>query len=320
MDPVKEFIESSKALQRKYEELRLGKISTYHALQESYKPLIEPLKDLGTRIERTSIAPLYPRNRKFIKRKSQELGGSSSEDERRIVPIRKPFEELIVGEVAGKYLKKYFSTDSTVDRSFGIYVGKDNKFHVGDKKVQINENDLTIGDKFYEGTIGLWELLTSKNPKNYTPTDLEKYAEIVKYTNTGYVGNDPSNKKKASGGGKYKKIIKNILEEQVVVPSLPDESSSSSSENEANTSTLKNIVNKILRRSTSESSVSAPEKVTGSGLRKIYTNTPVEYVYWNTLDELLERLYIVYGEIKAGNSSPNLLNELVNILMEIKEI
>ncbi len=111
-----------------------------------------------------------------------------------------------------------------------------------------------------------------------------------------------------------KKIIKNILEEQP----LPDESSSSSSsENEANTSTLKNIVNKILRRSTS---VSAPEKVTGSGLRKIYTNTPVEYVYWNTLDELLERLYIVYGEIKAGNSSPNLLNELVNILMEIKEI
>ena len=46
----------------------------------------------------------------------------------------------------------------------------------------------------------------------------------------------------------------------------------------------------------------------------------MEYVYWNALDELLERLCIVYGEMKAGNNNPNLVNELVNILQEIKEI
>ena len=65
--------------------------------------------------------------------------------------------------------------------------------------------------------------------------------------------------------------------------------------------------------------MSASEKL-GSGFRKILTNAPVEYVYWNNLDELLERLYIVYGEIKSGNDNPNLINELVNILQEIREI
>ena len=58
----------------------------------------------------------------------------------------------------------------------------------------------------------------------------------------------------------------------------------------------------------------------GSGLRKILTNTPVEYIYWNTIDELLDRLCIVYGELKAGNNNPNLINEVVNILQEIREL
>ena len=59
----------------------------------------------------------------------------------------------------------------------------------------------------------------------------------------------------------------------------------------------------------------------GAGaLRKIVTNNPVEYVYWNSIDELLERLYILYGELKAGNSNPNIANEIVNIIQEFKEL
>lgn len=58
----------------------------------------------------------------------------------------------------------------------------------------------------------------------------------------------------------------------------------------------------------------------GGGLKKLLTNAPVEYVYWNTLDELLERLYILYGEIKAGNKNPNLVNEIVNIIQEFREL
>ena len=44
-------------------------------------------------------------------------------------------------------------------------------FYIGDKKVKIKDNDIEVLDitgvvyETYIGTPGLWELLTSKNPK-----------------------------------------------------------------------------------------------------------------------------------------------------------
>lgn len=58
----------------------------------------------------------------------------------------------------------------------------------------------------------------------------------------------------------------------------------------------------------------------GKGLQKIVTNAPVEYVYWNSLDELLEKLYILYGEYRSGNTNPSVVNEIVNIIEEFKEL
>lgn len=57
----------------------------------------------------------------------------------------------------------------------------------------------------------------------------------------------------------------------------------------------------------------------GKGLTKELTSNTVEYKYWNSLDELLERLYVLYGEVKARNTNPSLRNEIINILEEIKE-
>ena len=54
-------------------------------------------------------------------------------------------------------------------------------------------------------------------------------------------------------------------------------------------------------------------------LRKVVTNVPVEYVYFNNPAELLDRLVLIWGEIRSGNTNPNLQNELVNILQEFKE-
>ena len=58
----------------------------------------------------------------------------------------------------------------------------------------------------------------------------------------------------------------------------------------------------------------------GKGLEKVVTNTTKEYVYWDSLDELLDRLYILWGEIKAGNTNPTVRNEIVNIIQEFKEL
>ena len=90
-------------------------------------------------------------------------------------------EEEIVGEIAYKFLNKPFS-----DRIFGIRKIKGHHY-IGSKHVIIKNNDIIIaedGERF-EGTPGLWELITSKNPKekNYTGKDEDNYEDLMIMTN-----------------------------------------------------------------------------------------------------------------------------------------
>jgi hypothetical protein len=45
-----------------------------------------------------------------------------------------------------------------------------------------------------------------------------------------------------------------------------------------------------------------------------------KYIYWDNLDELLQRLVVLYGEIESGNTNPSLRNEIIRILQELKEL
>ena len=43
-----------------------------------------------------------------------------------------------------------------------------------EKKIQVNATIIIIGNEIYEGTSGLWSLITDKNPKKYDHQDLER--------------------------------------------------------------------------------------------------------------------------------------------------
>src|SRR6218665_3457652 len=47
--------------------------------------------------------------------------------------------------------------------TFGIN-SKNGVFYIGNSPISIQSNDVTVGDKTYAGTPGLWELLTMANP------------------------------------------------------------------------------------------------------------------------------------------------------------
>ena len=63
---------------------------------------------------------------------------------------------LIIGDIAERYLRK-FATKDKVDRTYGLY-DKDDKFYIGNKPVDIKDNNIILDDIEYEGTPGLWEL------------------------------------------------------------------------------------------------------------------------------------------------------------------
>jgi len=117
---------------------------------------------------------------------------------------------LELGDLATKYLRQYASRKKETDKIFGIRATDDN-FYVGEKPISVEGDDITVGDKTYKGTPGLWELLTMARP-NESIYDSNDHADYVEILNATKAMNTPSNpnKPKASGGWKYMNIIKLI--------------------------------------------------------------------------------------------------------------
>ena len=97
--------------------------------------------------------------------------------------------------------------------------------------VVIIDNNLMVEDEEYEGTPGLWELIVSREPKNFNKEDYEKYAKLMIKTNTLHRDNDPNSLyPKSSKSYKWNNIFKDIWKKRreyegsgvVVIPSDPN--------------------------------------------------------------------------------------------------
>ena len=69
-----------------------------------------------------------------------------------------------IGDIAESYLKR-FATKGETDTTYGLYV-KGNKSYIGNKPVDLKDNNIIVGDEEYEGTPVLWELIMTKEPKD----------------------------------------------------------------------------------------------------------------------------------------------------------
>ena len=122
------------------------------------------------------------------------------------------------------------------DKTFGIR--KEGSHHyIGSEHVIIHDNDIYTkedGEMFY-GTDGLWELITSTDPKKiYEDEDLANYGYLMIKTNALHRGNNPkSNYPKASKSDKWNYILKPFWDNRtkyniykgkgvVVIPSDPN--------------------------------------------------------------------------------------------------
>ena len=292
---IKNYIEAGRALQRRYDEIRTGIAVRDSVLHEHFKPLLKPLQDI-----RNQVKPL-PSPPQITPKQIQGIPSIIS---------------LNLGPLATKYLGYNASKNVKTDKTFGLRIERD-RLMIGNVEVTLNKDDLILGDNhLFKGTPGLWELLTLDQPSMYTAEDMKNYAKIIQFSNAWRQNNDPTNPKpKSSGGSKYKKIIKPILpilyqhtekELDQLNRSIQDEDLLRHEERpEEDDDDILRQFDPLYRQ--------------GTGLRKILTHSPVEYKRWNTIDELLEQLYIDIGEIKAGNNSPHIRNDIVDILREIKE-
>ena len=119
------------------------------------------------------------------------------------------------------------------DKKFGIYK-KGNHHYIGRTHVIIKDNDIIITKtgKRLKGTTGLWELIMSKNPQNFTDMDYDNYKYLITTSNVLHRGDNPKNPyPKASGSYKWLYLLGPIWKRRkekyegkgvVVIPSDPN--------------------------------------------------------------------------------------------------
>ena len=211
---IKDFIETRKRIKDHFISRKVGEIEYQTGLTKLFKPITETQKATTKEITEAQKATAE----KF----ASEL-----------LPIKEGIEGLplkLFNQVfpALEYTKSDISklgalainaliealTKKGVDQTYGLY-SKNKRFYMGNKPIIIENNNIIVDNTVFEGSSGLWELITSKNPDpdNYTDEEVSKYQDLVFLTNTAYQNNNPDNPKpKSSKSIKWHNIIKPVWE------------------------------------------------------------------------------------------------------------
>ena len=178
---VKEYLELKKKIRDNLLSERIGEQQLQTDLSKFYKPITETQK-ATTREITEGLKPI----REGIEKIPEAIQTIVEEEEE-----EEEHEEdrELVGDIAYYHLSK-----PNRDEDFGISKrGKDH--YIGKEHVIIKDNNIflpKLGEKFI-GTDGLWELLTSKNPQNFTDEDYDDYEDLMIMTNALHRDNDENN-------------------------------------------------------------------------------------------------------------------------------
>ena len=180
---VKEYLELKKNIRDNLLSERIGELQLQTDLSKFYKPITETQK-ATTREITEGLKPIKEGIEK-IPEAILTITEEEEEDE------EEEYEEdrELVGDIAYYYLNI-----PNRDPDFGI-TKKGRDHFIGKEHVIIKDNNIFLpkfGEEFI-GTDGLWELLTSKNPQNFTNEDEDMYEDLMVMTNALHRDNDEDN-------------------------------------------------------------------------------------------------------------------------------
>ena len=193
---VKEYLELKKKIRSNLLSERIGEQQLQTDLSKFYKPITETQK-ATTREITEGLKPIKEGIEK-IPEAIQTIVEEEEEEEE---------EDESIGEIAYVYLNNPFR-----DKTFGIRK-EEGHHYIGNKHVIIDNNDIVIrenGERF-KGTHGLWELITSIDPKEYSDQDYDDYHDLMIMTNALHRNNDEGNPNpKSSRSYKWVNILSPI--------------------------------------------------------------------------------------------------------------
>ena len=207
---VRDFIETRKRIKDNFVARKVGESEYQTGLTKLFKPVTETQKATAKEITEAQKAT------------AEKIASE-------LLPIRESLEKIPVitfpafptvemtkeektnlGPIATNALMGLASKRG-VDKVFGLNV-ENKRFKIGDKQIKIKDDNIIIDGVEYKGTPGLWELIISDEPQNFTEEDFLNYGNLLIKTNAIIQKNNP-NKPKSSRSYKWSNIIRPIWEE-----------------------------------------------------------------------------------------------------------
>ena len=283
---IRDFVETRKRIKDNFVAKKVGEIEYQIGLTKLFKPVTETQKATAKEITEAQKATAEKFTSSLLPIK-EGIEGLPSKLFKEVFPSLgfKESDITKLGPLAVNASIEAFTKEG-VDRSYGIYA-KDKKLFMGNKEITIKDNDITLEGEVYKGTPGLWELITSKTPINYTDEDKDIYRQLLIRSNTIFRGYDPnSNYPRSSRIFKWSNIISPLWEE---IKKQREYEAKTEEEDEDE-----------------EDKDDPLPSTSGTGL-KILPSDP---------NALIDRFDLLFSSKKAGHTGVR--NEIVSILDELK--
>jgi hypothetical protein len=223
-------------------------------------------------------------------------------------------ENTFTGNIAKDYFLKLIRGGKVIDHNYGVRVDG-NEWMLGDKRIEIDGDDLIINDVKYTGTRGLYELIfmNSPNPYIYTDEDLRNYATILRDTKVYRVNYSELGRIRSNRGRKYINLIAPII-------NRGEASGSGIVLNSMRNKIRKMPLQDFIKKENPMATYSNMILPTTGGNGVPLTNNKLEYIYFDDPNELVDRLRLLYGSQEAGNNAhKNEINSIIEELLELEK-
>lgn len=285
---LREIISTSNAIRKKYQSIKHDQIESDELLNKTFKPITTPLETLvkNQNLIKKEIDDEDPNNTHSNKLQSSHVRKTEYEE------IKKNFDDI-----ASKYW--LYNDKKELDHIFGVRIDSDGGYMIGNSPVEFHNDHIVINGNKYKGTSGLYELIFKKRPNNiYSKEDEKNYLQIILNCNAHREGHTSLGHLKSSRLIKFRNLIKPYL--------LQDSSINSVNSNDSSqTDSLH-----YKRKNKKKIGKSLPSYKSVSNLKK-------EYIYWDNVNEIVDRLELLIAEKEAGNTGVD--NEILSIVEELRE-
>lgn len=286
----RKIVELSRDVRKKYKALKLGKSEEDESIRRLFQPISEPLREIVIqKNEKKEIKKEIDDDDSSTmnKIKTEDNGEDDNNFKEQESDINLFEQESDIDlfeqypEISRIPVQRFWSKSDDIDFTYGpIYDSVQSQWRIGNK-LKLMNFDKNNGDVIIDNTRfrGSSGLYNLIFYKNPVEYTENDLKEYKKLLNMSNAHRDAVGRLKGSNMPKYTRIIKPLF-------------------------------------SKTQRSLSTSSHV-GQSLHLTYNTKPIEYVYWDNINELVDRLRLLIASQAAGNTSHN--NEIVAIVNELKE-